>query len=76
MRMRRCWMCVRRRPMRRLTWNPGEPPQCNASEQDSCWRAYRRDQARMCRLILGDHGESRRSYWRKALARNREESRQ
>lgn len=75
MRMRRCYVCSRRRPVRRLTWRKGEPPACSWSERGACWRAYSREQAKVCRWILGDHDERSRLFWRERLVQHLEMAR-
>lgn len=68
--MRRCWACSRRRPMRCLRWVHGEPAMCSDEERASCRRAAHRDEARVCRWILGDHDEDQRPMWRRILAKH------
>lgn len=67
MRMRRCWACGRRRPFRKTTWKSSEPAMCR-----DCGRGLHQQEARLCRLILGDHFQYHRADWRKTLARHRE----
>lgn len=71
MRMRRCWACNRRRPMKRLNWADGEEAVCHDGVAASCRRAMHRDDARITRMILGDHDESERGKWRRILARHK-----
>lgn len=67
MKMRVCFRCSRRRPLRKmLPWSPGEPPLC--SDDALCWRAHHRDEAKVCRWILSEHNEKDRPTWRVWLA--------
>lgn len=43
---------------------------CSKDEQESCRRAHHRDEAKVCRWILGDHDEPNRPMWREILARH------
>lgn len=73
MRMRRCWACGRRRPLKRLARETG--PDADPALvvcRNACGRAGCRYEAHICRLILGDHDQWDRTWWRKRLARHRE----